>query len=66
MAHPEPHSKILRQSDDLRVKTHINLHSVPGEGDKEEVPFLRKFKRLCWYSVGVLSFQTFEKTREGI
>lgn len=44
MAHPEPHSKILRQSDDLRVKTHINLHSVPGEGDKEEPPFLRKFR----------------------
>lgn len=66
MAHPEPHSKILRQSDDLRVKTHINLHSVPGEGDKEEPPFLRKFRGYAGTALVSSVFKLLKKTREGI
>lgn len=63
MAHPEPHSKILRQSDDLRVKTHINLHSVPGEGDKEEPPFLRKFRGYAGTALVSLDFKLSKNQR---
>jgi hypothetical protein len=64
MAHPEPHSKILRQSDDLRVKTHINLHSVPGEGDKRNFHFFGSLRGYAGTALVSPVFKLLKKPEE--